>query len=163
MAGRIYNPYYPPVSEYVSWQAELWMESSFPPSFWPRRLCVRHPRWFFFLFSFSFPSFAFDPLRGNFRVRNNVCPNILAQLEDICQKKLGKFSFFYDKTDFSAVFSAFYGQRWSWPPGPKERKREEERPNDGNNNGQLRIATPPRVAHAKLPRPIILESHLLLE
>ena len=28
------------------------------------------------------------------------------------------------------------------PPGPKE-----ERPNDGNKNGQLRIATPPRVAH----------------
>ena len=25
--------------------------------------------------------------------------------------------------------------------------------NDGNNNGQLRIATPPRVAHAKLPGP----------
>ena len=31
----------------------------------------------------------------------------------------------------------------------KEKKREEERPNDGNNNGQLRIATPPRVAQAK--------------
>ena len=45
----------------------------------------------------------------------------------------------------------------------KERKREEERPNDGNNNGQLRIATPSRVAHTKLPGPIILESHLLLE
>ena len=26
--------------------------------------------------------------------------------------------------------------------------------NDGNNNGQLRIATPPRVAHAKPPGPI---------
>ena len=45
----------------------------------------------------------------------------------------------------------------------KERKREEERPNDGNNNGQLRIATPPWVVRAKLPGPIILESHLLLE
>ena len=29
------------------------------------------------------------------------------------------------------------------------------RANDGNNNGQLRIATPPRVAHAKLPGPKI--------
>ena len=38
----------------------------------------------------------------------------------------------------------------------KERKREEERPNDGNNNGQLRIATPSRVAHAKLPGPILV-------
>ena len=34
------------------------------------------------------------------------------------------------------------------PPGPKERKA-----NDGNNNGQLRIATPPRVAQAKPPGP----------
>ena len=30
------------------------------------------------------------------------------------------------------------------PPGPK-------RPKVGNNNGQLRIAMPPWVAHAKLP------------
>ena len=32
-------------------------------------------------------------------------------------------------------------------------KRKKERLNDGNNNGQLRIATPPRVAHAKPPGP----------
>ena len=38
----------------------------------------------------------------------------------------------------------------------KERKREEERPNDGNNNGQLRKATPPWVTHAKPPGPIYL-------
>ena len=31
----------------------------------------------------------------------------------------------------------------------KMEKKREERPNDGNNNGQLRIATTPRVAHAK--------------
>ena len=37
------------------------------------------------------------------------------------------------------------------PPGPKERRL-----NDGNNNGQLRIAMPPRVAHAKPPGPIEL-------
>ena len=38
-----------------------------------------------------------------------------------------------------------------------ERKREKrERLNDGNNNGQLRIATLPRVAHAKPPGPINL-------
>ena len=36
-----------------------------------------------------------------------------------------------------------------------ERKREKkERLNDGNNNGQLRISTPPQVAHAKPPGPI---------
>ena len=31
--------------------------------------------------------------------------------------------------------------------------REKERLNDGNNNGQLRIATQPRVAHSKPPGP----------
>ena len=36
------------------------------------------------------------------------------------------------------------------PPGPKKRKSYEY---DGNNNGQLRIATPPRVAQEKPPGP----------
>ena len=40
----------------------------------------------------------------------------------------------------------------------KERKRR-ERLNDGNNNGQLRIATPPRVAHAKPPGPKLFEPY----
>ena len=35
----------------------------------------------------------------------------------------------------------------------KEKKREKERPKVGNNNGQLSIATPPRVAQAKPPGP----------
>ena len=35
----------------------------------------------------------------------------------------------------------------------KTEKREQERPKVGNNNGQLRIATPPRVAPAKPPGP----------
>ena len=35
----------------------------------------------------------------------------------------------------------------------KMEKKEEERLNDGNKNGQLSIATPPWVAHAKPPRP----------
>ena len=35
----------------------------------------------------------------------------------------------------------------------REKKREKDRPNDGNNNGQIRIATTPRVAHAKPPGP----------
>ena len=56
------------------------------------------------------------------------------------------------------------------PPGPKqifncgsfsevgqkqktEKKRGRERAKVGNNNGQLRIATPPQVAHAKPPEP----------
>ena len=38
-----------------------------------------------------------------------------------------------------------------------ERKRKKERLNDSNNNAQLRIAMPPRVAHAKLPGPILIE------
>ena len=38
--------------------------------------------------------------------------------------------------------------------GQKKKKRKRrERPNDGNNNGQLRIAMPPRVGHAKPPGP----------
>ena len=35
----------------------------------------------------------------------------------------------------------------------KREKRKKVRLNDGNNNGQLRIATPPEVAHAKPPGP----------
>ena len=35
--------------------------------------------------------------------------------------------------------------------GKKEKKKKKERPKVGNKNGQLRIATPPRVAHAKPP------------
>ena len=37
-----------------------------------------------------------------------------------------------------------------------ERERKKERPKVGNNNGQLRIATPPRVAHAKPPGPKLI-------
>ena len=37
-----------------------------------------------------------------------------------------------------------------------EREKEKERLNDGNNNGQLCIATPPQMAHAKLPGPIFV-------
>ena len=36
-----------------------------------------------------------------------------------------------------------------------KREREKKRANDGNNNSQLRIATPPLVAHAKPPGPIL--------
>ena len=85
---------------------------------WPRRLaCAMHSLAivitivqslflsFFSLFSPSF--FAFYPLRGIFRVRKFVSPNILAELEDIY-----KFIFIFlrKKGDFSDVFSAFYGQ-----------------------------------------------------
>ena len=37
----------------------------------------------------------------------------------------------------------------------KDGEIDKERLTDGNNNGQLRIATPPRVAHAKPPGPIV--------
>ena len=57
-------------------------------NFWPRQLAcdmrslaiVITIVQSFFLSSSSFfsPFFAFDPLRGNSYVRNNVCPNILA-------------------------------------------------------------------------------------
>ena len=39
----------------------------------------------------------------------------------------------------------------------KTEKREKERPKVGNNNGQLRIPTPPRVAHIKPPGPIFAQ------
>ena len=35
----------------------------------------------------------------------------------------------------------------------KTERKERRRPKVGNNNGQLRIATPTRVAHAKPPGP----------
>ena len=38
--------------------------------------------------------------------------------------------------------------------GQKQKTEKRERPKVGNNNGQLRIATPSRVAHAKPPGPI---------
>ena len=49
-------------------------------------------------------------------------------------------------------------QPWEIPrSGSKAKDGEErekrERPKVGNNNGQLRIATPPRVAHTKQPGP----------
>ena len=40
--------------------------------------------------------------------------------------------------------------------GQKQKKnKKKERPKVGNNNGQICIATPPRVSHAKLPGPKI--------
>ena len=36
----------------------------------------------------------------------------------------------------------------------EKKEREKERLNNDKNNGQLRIATPPRVANAKPPGPI---------
>ena len=36
------------------------------------------------------------------------------------------------------------------------KKEREKRPKDGNNNGQLRIATPPRVAHAMSHGPKVM-------
>ena len=38
--------------------------------------------------------------------------------------------------------------------GEREKERKRERPKVGNNNGLLRIETPPRMAHAKPPGPI---------
>ena len=37
--------------------------------------------------------------------------------------------------------------------GQKQDRKKGRREKVGNNNGQLRIATPPRVAHAKPPGP----------
>ena len=37
----------------------------------------------------------------------------------------------------------------------EKERREKERPKVGSNNGQLQIATPPRVAHANPPGPTL--------
>ena len=42
---------------------------------------------------------------------------------------------------------------WSFPEVGQKQKTERERAKVDNNNGQLRIETPPRVAHAKLSGP----------
>ena len=41
-----------------------------------------------------------------------------------------------------------------WVKSKRRREREKEIPKVSNNNGQLRIATQPRVAHAKLTGPM---------
>ena len=56
----------------------------------------------------------------------------------------------------SSSYAKILGEKlihtWEIPQSGSKAKKERgerERLNDGNNNGQLRIATPPRVAHAK--------------
>ena len=43
--------------------------------------------------------------------------------------------------------------KWVKSKRQRKKEREKERTKVGNNNGQLHIATPPRVAHAKPPGP----------
>ena len=47
-----------------------------------------------------------------------------------------------------------YGRFFEVGQKQKPERERKERLNDGNNNGQLLIATPLRVAHAKPPVPI---------
>ena len=61
----------------------------------------------------------------------------------------------YDKILGGNKFS-HTGDSTKWVKS-KRRKRKKERPKLGNNNGQLCIATPPRVAHAKPPGPILFK------
>ena len=43
--------------------------------------------------------------------------------------------------------------KWVKSKRRRKKKKRTERLNDGNNNGHLRIAMPPRVAHANPPGP----------
>ena len=52
-------------------------------------------------------------------------------------------------TSFASVCHHGWRTQAAWT------KRKRERLNDDNNNGQLRIATPPPVAHAKYPNPTL--------
>ena len=45
------------------------------------------------------------------------------------------------------------GQKQKTETKKREKERKKEKLNDGNNNDQLRIATPPRVVHTKPPGP----------
>ena len=54
-----------------------------------------------------------------------------------------------------------YGDSPKWVKSKKWREKRRGRPNVGNNNGQLRIATPPQVAHAKPPGPIVMQKKIL--
>ena len=76
-----------------------------------------------------------------------------------------KTPFFFKKIKFPQIFFLHISSRyakilgeklfrtWEIPrSGSKAKdggKKKKKRLNDGNNNGQLRIATPPRVAHTK--------------
>ena len=73
--------------------------------------------WSIFSFLFS-PSFAFDPLWGISRVRKFVSPNILAKLEDKCQKKCNFYLFLWKKADFQVFFRLFTASVWLRPPEP---------------------------------------------
>ena len=74
------------------------------------------------------------------------------------RKKIKIIEFF-----FGYIFSLKYWWKQifslgSFPRWVKSKRRRERRKKqkliDSNNNGQLRIATPPRVAHVKPPGPI---------
>ena len=76
------------------------------------------------------------------------------------RKNVRKSAFFREKIKMITKF-----QPWDFlqsgskaKDGEKERKRE-RRAKVGNNNGQLYIATQPRVAHAKPPGPKSFCSH----
>ena len=68
--------------------------------------------------------------------------------------------FCYISSSYAKIFEETNFQPWEFPrsglkakDGEKERRKKERRSKVGNNNGQLRIATSPRVAHAYLAGP----------
>ena len=129
--------------------------------FWPRRLCVRHPWWhcnaylaivitnflYFFLLHISS---SYAKILGEKLFRTREIPRSGSKAKDGGEKKIKKKErkLVITMAKLRLVHASTHGARK--PPGPKR----EERLNDGNNNGQLRIAMPPRVAHAKPPGPI---------
>ena len=66
------------------------------------------------------------------------------------------FFFLYISSSYAKISGKQIFSLGSFPEVGQKQKTEngeKERPKVGNNNGQLGIATPPRVAHTKLPGP----------
>ena len=110
---------------------------------------------------------AFHPLRGEPRKLNFMGTQIVTQLEGIC-KEINIYFFKFTEADFRGFLLLYTASVQSWPLGPtlvpgvfhvrilqgaggqkqkteRKEKKKEERLNDVNNNGQLRIGTPPCV------------------
>ena len=90
-------------------------------------------------------------ISGNFRPENQL-------FFPVNKIKITTTTKLHISSSYAKILGETHFQPWEIPRSGSKAKdgkeREKERPKVGNNNGQLRIATPPRVAHAKPPGPI---------
>ena len=114
----------------------FWVLFSLPLTYWPRRLCMRHPRWrlqcvaghcyyhrsVFFFFFFP-PVFCFWHTSGKLPCVTICFPQYFGITRRYAKKIFlgGKFNFFLRKKKliFRPFFFFFFmGSVWSRPPGP---------------------------------------------